>query len=143
MFDKININSSVSAYAQIENEAMFAVASGALKAGDRLPSAQELGKRVNINANTVAKAYRDLQVMEIVYTRRGMGVYINEGAEAKCQEVCRKRIVGRMYEVISEAKAAGMSAVDINSVVKASFESGGSIYGEIPAAVLAVGKKQK
>jgi len=143
MFESINIHSSTAVYMQIENEVMFAVSSGALKTGERLPSVRELSERVNVNPNTVAKAYRDLEVMGIVYTRRGMGVFINKGVEAKVREDCRKNIVGRIHEVVSEAKAAGMTAADINKAVKASFDSGGSVYGEAPANVMAVGKKRK
>ena len=67
---------------------------------------RELSERLGVNPNTVAKAYRDLEVMGLLYTRRGMGVFINKGIEAKCREDCRKRIIGRMYEVVAEAKAA-------------------------------------
>ena len=143
MFESINIHSSVAVYMQIENEVQFAVASGKLKPGDRLPSVRELSERFNVNPNTVAKAYRDLEVMGIVYTRRGMGVYINKGIEAKVREDCRKRIVGRLHEVVSEAKAAGMSAADVNGVCKASFASAGSLYGDVPGSVMGIGRKRK
>jgi len=141
MFEKINIHSSVSVYNQIENQIQFAVASGKLKPGDRLPSIRELSETLGINPNTVAKAYRDLEVMGIVYSRRGMGVFINKGVEARIREDCRKRIVGRLHEVVSEAKAAGMSARDVKEISGASYASGGDPYGEVPGAVMAAGKK--
>ena len=81
MFENINIHSSVAVYVQIENAVLFAVASGRLKAGDQLPSVIEASKKLKVNFNTVAKAYRDLMVMGIVYTRRGMGVFINKDAQ--------------------------------------------------------------
>jgi len=142
MFETINIHSSVAVYVQIENEVQFAVASGKLKPGERLPSVREASERLKVNPNTVAKAYRDLEIMGIVYTRRGMGVFINKGIEAKVREECRKRIVGRLHEVVSEAKAAGMSAADVNGVCKASFASEGSLYGEVPTGVMGVGKRK-
>jgi len=48
-----------------------------------------------------------------------------------------------LHEVVSEAKAAGMSASDINVVCKASFSSDAAIYGETPDAVLVLAKKRK
>jgi len=142
MFENVNIESSIAVYLQIENLVRFAIASGELKAGDKLPSAQELAKKINVNMNTVAKAYRDLEVMGLVYTRRGMGVYVNKGIGAKCNEDCRKRIMGRLHEVVSEAKAAGMSVQDIKEICKVSLAAEASPYGETPANVLALAKKK-
>ncbi len=141
MFENINIHSSVAVYVQIENHVLFAVASGRLKAGDKLPSIGELSKKLNVNLNTVAKAYRDLEVMGIVYTRRGMGVFINDGAAGKCAEDCRRRIVGRLHEVVAEAVAAGMKPQEIKQACTKSYSAGGDPYGEIPDSLLALAKQ--
>lgn len=143
MFEHINIRSSVAVYIQIENHVQFAVASGRMKAGERLPSVQELAKKLGVNPNTVAKSYRDLEVMGIVYTRRGMGVFINKGIEAKCREDCRRRIVTRLFEVVAEARAAGMTLQNVREVCAASYASGSDPYGEVPAAVLALAQSKK
>ena len=142
MLDKINIDSTVAVYVQIENSAQFAVASGRLKPGDRLPSVRELSERLDINPNTVAKAYRDLEVMGIVYTRRGMGIFINKGIEARCRKHCQERTIGRLHEVVAEAKAAGIGLPSINEVAKASYASDADPYGPVPASVMAVAKKR-
>lgn len=118
MFDQINIHSSVPVYEQIENHVRFAVASGALKGGDQLPSIRALMDQLDVNPNTVAKAYRDLEVMGLVYTRRGMGVYITQEAEARCRDRVRSEIAARLYEAVSEAKAAGMSAKDVRTCIE-------------------------
>ena len=141
MFEKINIHSDVAVYVQIENEAQFAVASGKLQAGQRLPSIYELVGKVGVNPNTVAKAYRDLEVMGIVYSRRGMGVFINKGIETRCREDCRRRVIERLHQVVAEAKAAGMSVQDIKKVCSASYASESDPYGEVPDAVMALAKK--
>ena len=143
MFENINIHSSVAVYVQIENTVQFAVASGRLKAGDQLPSVREASEKLNVNPNTVSKSYRDLEVMGIVYTRRGMGVFINKGAEAKCKEDTRQRILGRLHEVVSEAKAAGMTAQDIKAVCNASCAIDAEPYGETPASLLTMAKSKK
>jgi len=143
MFESINIRSSVAVYMQIENCVQFAIASGHLKSGDKLPSLQELAKKVNVNFNTVAKAYRDLEVMGLLYSRRGSGVFIKDGAQAKCSENCRRRVVGRLHEVTAEAKSAGMSATEIKAICAASFASDAGPYGETPDAVLALAKTKK
>lgn len=143
MLSSIDIHSSVAVYVQIENHVQFAIASGRLKAGDQLPSVRELSERLKVNPNTVAKSYRDLEVLGLLYTRRGMGVYVNKGVESKCREECHRRIVGRMHEVMMEAKAAGIADRDISALVKASLGSDSSPYDTTPAAVLQVAKSIK
>ncbi|MCP4641657.1 MAG: GntR family transcriptional regulator [bacterium] len=143
MLSSIDINSSVAVYVQIENHVQFAISSAALKPGDQLPSVRELSERLGVNPNTVAKAYRDLEVMGLLYTRRGMGVFVNKGIEAKCREECRKRIIARLHEVVAEAKAAGMTEKEILEVSQKSFASDTGPYGETPASVTALAKTKK
>jgi GntR family transcriptional regulator len=143
MFENIDIHSSVAVYVQIENTVQFAVASGRLKVGDQLPSVREASEKLNVNPNTVAKSYRDLEVMGIVYTRRGMGVFINKGAEAKCKEDTRQRIIGRMHEVVSESKAAGMTIQEIKAICAASCAIDVEPYGETPTSLLSMAKSKK
>ena len=143
MFENIDIHSSVAVYVQIENQVQFAVASGKVKAGDQLPTVRELSERLNVNPNTVAKAYRDLEVMGYLYARRGMGVFIEKGVEAKCREAVRRRIIGRLHEVVAEAKAAGMTFTEIKEVVSKSCASEVGPYGPTPQSLLALAKSKK
>ena len=140
MFENIDIDSSVAVYVQIENHVRFAIASGRLKPGDQLPSVRELSERLHVNPNTVAKAYRDLEVMGLVYTRRGMGVYVNKGIEAKCRQESHERIVGQMHEVVAEAKAAGMTSSEIKEIMKKSHAIDADPYGPTPSSLTALAK---
>lgn len=81
--------------------------------------------------------------MGLLYTRRGMGVYVNKGVDSKCREEVRKQIVGRLHEVTSEAKAAGFSPADIKAVVEASLKGDGSLYGDTPSSLLGMAKGTK
>ena len=140
MLSSIDINSSVAVYVQIENHVQFAIASGRLKPGDQLPSVRELSERLNVNPNTVAKAYRDLEVMGLLYTRRGMGVFVNKGVEGKCRDECRKRIIGRLHEVVAEAKAAGMTAREVSEVTDKSYQMESGPYSATPNSLTALAK---
>lgn len=142
MLSSIDIHSSVAVYVQIENHVQFAIASGKLKPGDQLPSVRELSERLEVNPNTVAKAYRDLEVMGLLYTRRGMGVFVNKGVESKCREDVRKRIVGRLHEVACESKAAGLTAGEIKDIIDASLKADASPYGPVPNQLLGFVKKK-
>ena len=143
ILESIDIHSSVAVYVQIENHIQFAIASGKLKATDQLPSVRELSERLGVNPNTVAKAYRDLEVMGLLYTRRGMGVFINKGVEAQCKEECRRRVLERLHESTSEAKSSGMAKKDILEVIDKSMSLESSPYAETPTAILNLAKKKR
>lgn len=143
MLERINLQSNVAVFAQIENEVRFAIASGELKAGDKLPTVRAVAEKLNINPNTVAKAYRDLEIMGLVYTRRGMGIFIKDGVEEKCQAECYRQIICKMHEVVAEAKAAGFKEVDVKSLAKKCFTSKTSPYDVPPKEILAMVKGKK
>ena len=141
-FDCVNPMSSVAVYTQIENLVQFAIASGELKAGEQIPPAGNVAEALGVNVNTVGKAYRDLEVMGLVYARRGMGVYVAKDARKICRDRCYSTIVSRIHEVTQEAKSAGMSKSQISEVVRKSMAEGDGPYGDVPAGVMKLAKKK-
>jgi GntR family transcriptional regulator len=141
-FDSINPMSSVAVYMQIENLIQFAIASGELKAGDQIPPFRNVAAALDVNVNTIVKAYRDLEVMGLVYAQRGMGVYVAKGARKICRDGCYSTIVSRIHEVTQEARAAGMSKSQVSEVVRECMAVGGSPYGDVPAGVMKLAKKK-
>ena len=142
LFKSIEIDSHAAVYTQIANTVLFAVASGRLGDGDQLPPAKKLAERLGVNFNTVMKSYRDLEVLGLTFTRRGMGVFIRENARKECQKRIRSEILGRLYQAVSEAKAAGMSGAEINAAVKTCQANDAKIYGPTPKEVLALAKEK-
>ncbi|MFP4500404.1 MAG: GntR family transcriptional regulator [Candidatus Hydrogenedentota bacterium] len=142
LYDSIDIHSSVAVFVQVENVVRFAIASGKLEPGDQLPTSKALAERLGVNFNTISKAFRDLEVMGLIYTRRGMGAFVAKEAREKCQESTWSEIAGRLYEVASEAKAAGMNASEVKSIVKACLASDVKPYGPVPKDVLAMAKQK-
>lgn len=141
MLSNIDVHSSVAVYLQIENQVQFAITANRLNPGDQLPSVRELSERLEVNPNTVAKAYRDLEVMGLLYTRRGKGVFVKAGVENRCREECLLRIVARMHEVMSEARVAGISPALTSEIVAASLASNAGPYGATPPALMKLAKK--
>ena len=143
MILQINFKSGMPIYLQIVDQIKAVAASGALRPGEALPSIRPLAEELRVNRNTVAKAYRDLEVMGLLYTRRGMGVFVNKNIEGKCREDCRRRIIGRLHEVVAESKAAGMVRKEIIEIIEASVALDASPYGETPASLTALAKSKK
>ena len=144
MIATINIESDVAVYTQIENSIRFAIASETIKAGEKLPSVRDMTDMIQVNPNTVAKVYRDLEVMGLVYARRGMGVFVREGAVDRCKDRVRTEIISRLFEVTSEAKSAGMSVAEIKTIMgKCLTANSVSPYSPAPETLLLMAKKGK
>ena len=63
-------------YHQLERAIRFAIATGKLAVGDKLPTVRQLAVDLRINANTVAKVYLELERAGVVETRRGVGTFV-------------------------------------------------------------------
>ena len=63
-------------YEQIIDSIKEQVLKGILKPGDQLPSVRQLAAMLTVNANTVMKAYSELEREEVIETRRGKGAFI-------------------------------------------------------------------
>ena len=68
---QVEYHSGIPVYRQIINQACAAVAEGTFKRGDQLPTIRALSMRLNVNPNTVAKAYRELELKGIIASERG------------------------------------------------------------------------
>ncbi|SDP29059.1 DNA-binding transcriptional regulator YhcF, GntR family [Actinopolyspora xinjiangensis] len=61
---------------QITGVVRRAISEGSLAPGERLPTARELAKRLQVNLNTVLRAYRELANEELIELRRGHGATV-------------------------------------------------------------------
>jgi GntR family transcriptional regulator len=106
---------------QIADQMRFAVASGRLKPGDRLPSVRGLAESSRVNPNTVARTYRELEREGTVETRPGSGCFVAAGGLRACRAL-RDRIVGdRIARAVREACDAGLSELEIEAFVAATL----------------------
>ncbi len=78
----IDVSGGTPIYLQIVEQMVGKLSSGALRPGDKIPSVRELSASLAVNPNTVARAYRDLQHMNIISSRRGEGSFISEKVPA-------------------------------------------------------------
>jgi len=74
----IKKNGSEPIYLQIKRQIMQLIADGMLTAGTRLPSVRQLASTLGVSKNTVNMAYAELVANQIIESRRGSGVFVNE-----------------------------------------------------------------
>lgn len=118
MFLQIDPGDAAPIYEQISRQIQFAVASGTLGPGDRVPSVRELARRLAVNPNTVARAYRELQALGILDAQRGLGLAVTPGAVDKCRDQRGRWIRERLAQVVGEALRAKVSARQIQSILQ-------------------------
>jgi len=131
----IDQESTVAVYAQIENHVQFAIASGRLRPGDQLPAVRELADRLKINQNTVSRAYRDMVVMGLLFTRRGLGVFVAKDLDSKSTDECRRRVLTRLNEVLCDARAAGFGDEEIADITGKCLRSRTSPFAGLPSSL--------
>lgn len=90
-------------YQQIVQQIKYFIACGRLQPHEELPGVRALAEQLLINPNTVARAYRDLETIGLIYKKHGLGVYVSETGTPLSNEV-RRRILGmRIDGMLAEA----------------------------------------
>lgn len=77
-------------YLQMADRICDDILSGRYGAGERIPSVREQSETLQVNTNTVVRAYDNLTRLGIIYTKRGMGYFVSEYARACILENRRK-----------------------------------------------------
>ena len=99
-------------HAQLSRAIRFAVLTGRLAAGHRLPTVRQMAVNLRINANTVAKVYAELERDGVVETRRGVGTFVREQPRTALSSgrVVREREMEALAEkFLADAAALGFS----------------------------------
>jgi GntR family transcriptional regulator len=74
---QLNKENGIPLYVQLEEQIRLLIHRGVLSAGDLMPTVRELAVQLEINSNTVARVYRDLQQEGVLTLRRGVGTFIS------------------------------------------------------------------
>ena len=104
-------------YDQIARQLKFAVASQAIRAGDLVPSVREMAQHLAVNPNTVARAYRDLQVDGVLEPLRGEGLRVTREAPDRCRLQRRQLLGDRLKAAILECRRGGLSPDEVRELI--------------------------
>lgn len=117
---KVEYDSGIPVYRQIINQAAVAVAAGAFRPGDRLPTIRALSERLNVNPNTVAKAYRELELKGIIVSERGSGSFIQAQPVAPASNAKEKKakLKDLYHRLLVDAANSGLTESELLSFIK-------------------------
>src|SRR3990170_4135407 len=118
MILRVNPSSGLPLYLQIQAQVKNAVAAGALRPGDALPSVRKLASDLGINPNTVARAYLELERDGLILAVPGGGTFVADGVPGllKAERVRRLRPIARQVAV--EGTQLRLTAEDIVALVE-------------------------
>ena len=114
---RLDTSNPVPAFQQLMDQLKAAVARGALRAGDPVPSVRQMAAQVLVNPNTVARAYRELDREGVIQAQRGLGYFVTDKAVAACRSDCGDAFAEQLSAVVRAARTAGLD----DETIRAAF----------------------
>ena len=111
-------NGGTPIYLQLINQLKYLMASGRLRPGEELPPIRVLAERLVINPNTVARAYRELEIERLVEKRSTNGTFVAEGESPLAASEQRRILSERVDALLVEAKQFRVSTPDVIVLVR-------------------------
>lgn len=108
-------------YAQLIDQIKRAVAVGALNPGERLPTVKAMAHELKLNANTVARVYRELERDGIIDTTPGRGTFVREnGAVGETRRAATEVVNRAVDDAVREARSLGVTLDELRAITEAS-----------------------
>lgn len=100
-------------YFQLEKQIIKLVNLGVYEKDSALPSVRQMAVDLRINPNTVARAYKDLEAKDVLYTIPGKGVFVNSNDTKSI----RPMAIENIKKALTDAKNAGLDRNDIEKIM--------------------------
>lgn len=114
-----NWNDNQPIYRQLRDKVVAMILEGALKDGDALPSVRSVAADFQLNPLTVMKGYQELVDENLVEKRRGLGMFVREGACGKLMTNERDRFVQDEWpKIVQTIQRLGLDPKELLAAVK-------------------------
>ena len=110
---KLDPKSGIPYYRQIIDQIRYGILSGKLKIGEQLPTVRALAVDLKVNLNTVSKAYKELEIKDILETQQGTGTFIGSVTVEIPEEERRKKLNDICTEFFNIAASYGFTEEDL------------------------------
>lgn len=116
----IEFNTSTPIYLQIIEEFKRQIATGVLRPGDKVSSQRDLAASLKVNANTVQRAYREMEILGLVETLRGQGTFVCRG-KGIVEGTRREMLTNLVDDFVRAMQALGIGQEATLEAVKTRF----------------------
>lgn len=120
---QLNLKSGKPVYLQLVDQVKAAVASGAAREGDPLPSIRVLAEDLRVNRNTVAKAYAELERQGVVETPAGKGVFVGVTQSPFRKDVRLRLLTKEVDDAVVQAHHLQVQRADFLRLVEERFDA--------------------
>ncbi len=119
----VDPRSGVPIYLQLIEQVKRAVALGTLAAGEQLPTVKALALDLTVNANTVARAYRELERDRVIETSPGRGSFVRaDGTSDDARRSIEDVAVSVLSDAVRETRALGIGRARIRTLFESALE---------------------
>lgn len=115
---QIDPKSGVPIYRQIIDQIRYGMMAGKLTVGEQLPTVRALAVQLKVNLNTVSKAYRELEIQNILETQQGTGTFIGSVTIDIPEKEREKKLNSICTELFNIAGSYGFSVDEIIGELK-------------------------
>jgi GntR family transcriptional regulator len=122
---RIDPGSHVPLYLQIAEEIRSAVAAGVYRPGEAIPSLRNMAIQLQVNPNTVQRAYDELEREGLIYAQRGKGLFVADQGTASAQGRALEAVRRAFEEGVRAGLAAGVPADQMRQIFEATFDGFG------------------
>ncbi len=123
MVIQLNFKSGKPVYLQVVDQVKAAAASGALRAGEPLPSIRPLAEQLRVNRNTIAKAYTELEGQGVIETVAGRGCFLKENQTPFRKDVRLKMLAEEIDAAIVQAHHLRVEEKEFLALVRERLEA--------------------
>jgi GntR family transcriptional regulator len=105
-------------YVQIVNQIKYLLAAGRLQPGEELPPIRTLAEQLTINPNTVARAYRELEVAGAVEKRKTAGTFVSGAGSRLARRERLKILAERVDALLAEARQLDIELPQVMNLIR-------------------------
>lgn len=120
----IDNHSRVPIYQQVKEQIIMLINTGVYKPNDQLSSIRNLSKELDINVNTIKRAFAELESDGVVYSVQGKGVFVSENPLGN--ENIAMSALKDVATAVTSAKAMGVTKEQVKNLVDNIYEAGES-----------------
>ncbi|HXT33799.1 MAG TPA: GntR family transcriptional regulator [Vicinamibacterales bacterium] len=120
---QLNFKSGKPVYLQVVDQVKAAAASGAVRAGEPLPSIRPLAELLRVNRNTVAKAYAELESQGVIETVAGKGCFVRANDTPYKKTVRLELLTQVVDEAVVQAHHLQVPRGELVRLVEERFET--------------------
>jgi GntR family transcriptional regulator len=104
-------------YRQIIQQIEYAILSGRMQAGDRLPTIRALAVELKTNPNTIARAYNEMEIKGILVTQVGSGTYISDKKPVLDDDRLNRKIQEVLSRFMQEMQGLGVDKRELTRMI--------------------------